>query len=69
MRATPGQVYSIRTYYAGSDRKEFQHVLDNLRRWSPERKPIWTALTVPALAFPDMKIEIEAVAYAPKVEK
>jgi enamine deaminase RidA (YjgF/YER057c/UK114 family) len=63
------QVFSIKTYYAGTDSKELEHVIKNLQRWSPERKPIWTALSVASLAFPEMKIEIDAVAYAPKADK
>lgn len=39
---------------------------ENLEKWFPDHRPIWTAVGVEKLAFPEMLIEIEAVAYDPQ---
>ena len=36
-------------------------------KWFPGEKPIWTQIGVEALGLSEMFIEIEAVAYDPKV--
>jgi enamine deaminase RidA (YjgF/YER057c/UK114 family) len=38
----------------------------NLVRWFPDHKPIWTAVGVESLGLPEMMVEIEAIAYDPE---
>ncbi|KAJ5656577.1 hypothetical protein N7507_008527 [Penicillium longicatenatum] len=54
-------VYSIRSYHVDID-SSFDHVVSSLKKRISEHRPIWTALAVPRLAFPSMKIEIEVEA-------
>lgn len=35
----------------------------NFKQWMPDHQPLWTALTVPALAIEGMMVEIEVVAH------
>ena len=59
------QVFRVMTYLldipASHDR-----IVENYRKWMPDHCPIWTELGVKELGAPDMRIEIEVVAYDPK---
>jgi enamine deaminase RidA (YjgF/YER057c/UK114 family) len=37
-----------------------------LKKWTPDHKPIWTCIGVEKLAEDEMKVEIEVVAHDPK---
>jgi hypothetical protein len=39
---------------------------ENLLRWFPNHKSIWTVVGVENLGLPEMLVEIEAVAYDPQ---
>lgn len=62
------KVYSIRTYHvvpAGADSiagDDIGAVLGSFGTLMPDHLPVWTAIAVPALAFPGMHIEIEVKA-------
>lgn len=57
------QVISIRTLHVGLDSEHGAAVTRNLRKYSPDRPPIWTQYGVVALGHPAMKFEIEVEAY------
>ncbi|MDQ1137795.1 enamine deaminase RidA (YjgF/YER057c/UK114 family) [Microbacterium sp. SORGH_AS 1204] len=58
-------VFSVRTYHVvpvGADSipgEAIGAILNSFAAHLPERYPVWTAIAVPALAFPGMRIEIE----------
>ncbi|KAJ5756877.1 uncharacterized protein N7511_007059 [Penicillium nucicola] len=54
-------VYSIRSYHVGID-ASYDLTVNKLKERIPGHRPIWTAIAVPQLAFPAMKIEIEVEA-------
>ena len=54
-------VYSIRSYHVDID-ASYDNFVTTLRERIPGHRPIWTAIAVPRLAFPAMKIEIEVEA-------
>lgn len=56
-------VYSLRSYVVGASSETYQPLVDMLKAKTPNHRPIWTALTVPELAFPGMRIELEVEAY------
>ena len=56
-------VYSLRSYVVGPSGETFQPLVDELKKRTPNHRPIWTALTVPELAFPGMRVELEVEAY------
>lgn len=58
-------VYLLRTYAVDMD-AAFPHLSARLRERIPDHRPLWTALSVPRLATPDMLIEIEVEAYKPQ---
>ena len=63
------QVYKIRSYHPNLELNHMKWVREELERWWPDEKivkrPIWTAVGIEKLAFPEMLVEIEAVAYDP----
>ena len=38
-------------------------MIRNMKEYMPNHQPIWTALGIEKLAFPDMKVEIEVSAH------
>ncbi|KAK5737918.1 hypothetical protein LTR17_006358 [Elasticomyces elasticus] len=54
-------VYSIRSYQTNIE-NHFQYFVDKLKSRIPGHRPIWTALSVPRLAFGTMLVEIEVEA-------
>ncbi|KAH7304183.1 putative L-PSP endoribonuclease family protein [Stachybotrys elegans] len=59
------QVYKIVSYHVHLGDDVMLFMKKNFIEWFPDHKPIWTAVGVERLALPQMKIEIEAVAYDP----
>lgn len=55
-------VYLIRSYHVDMD-SSYDHVVKTLKARIPGHRPVWTAISVPRLAFPAMLIEIEVEAY------
>jgi enamine deaminase RidA (YjgF/YER057c/UK114 family) len=58
-------VYQVRSYSTDMD-QNLEYIVENLKKWCKGHKPVYTALSVPRLALPDMKIEIEVEAYDSK---
>ncbi|KAH6686618.1 Endoribonuclease L-PSP/chorismate mutase-like protein [Plectosphaerella plurivora] len=54
-------VYSVRSYDVDIG-VTFPLMVEELKRRLPSHRPIWTSIGVPALAFPEMRIEIEVEA-------
>jgi enamine deaminase RidA (YjgF/YER057c/UK114 family) len=54
-------VYSIRSYHVDIS-SSYDLIVNKLKERVPGHRPIWTAIAVPQLAFPAMKIEIEVEA-------
>ncbi|KIX02261.1 uncharacterized protein Z518_08200 [Rhinocladiella mackenziei CBS 650.93] len=59
------QVYKVRAFCVDMPIEEEMagHVIRNLRQYCPNHQPLLTAVGVPALAFPAMRIEIEVEAH------
>lgn len=38
------------------------HMIQRLKKWMPDRAPIWTCVGVPALGNPNMRVEIRVTA-------
>lgn len=60
------QVYRITSYHPKACGNAMPTMKENLLRWFPDHKPIWTAVGVENLGLPEMMVEIEAVAYDPQ---
>lgn len=58
-------VYSVRSFHVDTD-ESWPLMVEKLKKRVPGHRPIWTAIGVPTLAFPPMKIEIEVEAYKGK---
>jgi enamine deaminase RidA (YjgF/YER057c/UK114 family) len=58
-------VYLIRTYQTDIA-SHYDYFVQKLKSRIPGHRPIWTALSVPNLAFPEMSVEIEVEAYRSK---
>ncbi|KAL4767458.1 YjgF-like protein [Aspergillus nidulans var. acristatus] len=54
-------VYLVRSYHVDMD-ASYDAVVKGLKGRISGHRPVWTAVAVPRLAFPDMKIEIEVEA-------
>ena len=61
MHLTKLQVYLLRSYQLDID-KQWKFLVETLRNRIPGHRPIWTALSVPRLAFPAMSVELEVEA-------
>lgn len=59
-------VYLIRSYSVDM-KASIDYLHAKLRERIPGHRPLWTELSVPHLAFPDMLIELEVEAYKPQV--
>lgn len=59
-------VFSLTSHHMPMSDKAMEIMVRLLKKHCPNHQPIWTSLGVPALAFPDMKVEIEVRAYSPK---
>lgn len=59
-------MFRINSYHPNLSREALSSMKENLEKWFPDHRPIWTAVGVEKLAFPEMLIEIEAVAYDPQ---
>ncbi|GJN93716.1 hypothetical protein Rhopal_006773-T1 [Rhodotorula paludigena] len=60
------QVVKIVTYHVDLQPLHMELVIKNLKEKMRKRQPLWTLIGVAKLAFPDMHIEIDVVAYDPK---
>jgi enamine deaminase RidA (YjgF/YER057c/UK114 family) len=60
------QVFRINSYHPNSSLEAMAAMKENLEKWFPDHRPIWTAVGVEKLAFDEMLIEIEAAAYDPQ---
>ncbi|KAJ5671343.1 YjgF-like protein [Penicillium longicatenatum] len=61
-------VYLIRSYQVDMG-VSYDHFVKTLKARIPGHPPIWTAISVPRLAFPTMLIEIEVEAYNSRTSK
>lgn len=52
------QVYLLRSYQVDIG-THWQYLADKLKARIPGHRPLWTALSVPRLAFPAMSVELE----------
>jgi enamine deaminase RidA (YjgF/YER057c/UK114 family) len=59
------QVYKVVTY-STNIREQHEHIVRNLRKWFPERPPIWTEIGVKQLGADEMHFEIDVEAYDPE---
>jgi enamine deaminase RidA (YjgF/YER057c/UK114 family) len=59
------QVFRVNSYPANLTPETLNKIGEQFRKWTPEHKPIWVALPVERLGVPEMRIEIQVVAYSP----
>ncbi|KAK7219548.1 hypothetical protein V2G26_007551 [Clonostachys chloroleuca] len=59
------QVFRVNSYHANFTPEVLDKMGQQFREWMPEHKPIWVALPVERLGVPEMRIEIQVVAYSP----
>ncbi|KAL4905935.1 hypothetical protein BDW74DRAFT_177632 [Aspergillus multicolor] len=58
------QVYRVRIFTTEIKNEELMRLLvENLRKWMPDHKPVLTGVGVTGLALEGMRVEIEAVAH------
>lgn len=57
------QVYLIRSYHVGMTQDALEVTAQCLKEYTPDHAPLWTAIGVEKLAFPEMRIEIEVKAH------
>ncbi|KAL4901592.1 hypothetical protein BDW74DRAFT_170051 [Aspergillus multicolor] len=55
-------VYLVRSYHVDMG-SSYDYVVEKLKTRIPGHRPVWTAIAVPCLAFPAMRIEIEVEAF------
>lgn len=55
------QVYCLRSYQLNIG-EHWSYLVEKLRKRIPDHRPIWTALSVPSLAFKPMTVELEVEA-------
>lgn len=56
-------VYKLIVYYTPMSEEALNLTVDELRRWFPDHRPLFTAIGVANLALPDMHVEIEVLAH------
>lgn len=61
----PIQVYRITSYHAPQSPEAMEIMVRTLKKYTPNHKPLWTAVGVQRLAFDDMFVEIEVSAHVP----
>lgn len=59
------KVYSLRSYQTNIS-EHWAYLVEKLRKRIPDHRPIWTALSVPKLAFEAMTVELEVEAIRQK---
>lgn len=62
-------VFRVNSYHvemAGMEEEVLGRMVENFKKYMPNHQPIWTCVGVPALALPEMKVEIEVVAFDEK---
>ncbi|KAL6815241.1 putative translation initiation inhibitor [Trichoderma sp. SZMC 28013] len=60
------QAIQIKSYHTNLGDEVIGYMTENLKRWIPDHKPIWTAIGVTKLGLVGMRVEIEAVAHDPQ---
>ncbi|KFH44089.1 hypothetical protein ACRE_051690 [Hapsidospora chrysogenum ATCC 11550] len=59
------QVYRVNSYHTALSPEVTALMTKNFKNWMPDHKPIWTEIGVKELGLPEMRVEIEVVAYDP----
>jgi len=60
------QVFRVNSYHVNFDDAVLKHMVECLKKWTPDHAPLWTCVGVTRLGTESMKVEIEVVAYDPK---
>ncbi|KAL6690880.1 putative translation initiation inhibitor [Trichoderma pleuroticola] len=60
------QAIQIKSYHTNLGDEAIGYMTENLKKWIPNHKPIWTAIGVTKLGLVGMRVEIEAVAHDPQ---
>jgi len=60
------EVYKVRLYLTEVNERSFAAAVRNLKRWSPDHRPVLTCIGVTTLGLPGMRIEIEVKAHVEK---
>ena len=55
-------VYLVRTYHVEMG-ASYDYLVEKLKKRIAGHRPVWTAISVPRLAFPEMLIEVEVEAF------
>lgn len=57
------QVYRVNSYHTDMSHDTLMYVVENLKKWMPDHKPILTCVGVTQLGIEGMRLEIEVAAY------
>jgi enamine deaminase RidA (YjgF/YER057c/UK114 family) len=60
------EVYKVRLYLTEVNERSFVAAVRNLKKWSPDHRPILTCIGVTSLGLPGMRVEIEVKAHVEK---
>ncbi|GAA5826851.1 hypothetical protein JCM11251_002918 [Rhodosporidiobolus azoricus] len=60
------QVFKVVSYHVDLQHVHAELMVKNLKEKMPDRQPLWTMIGVEKLAWPEMHVEIDVVAYDPK---
>jgi hypothetical protein len=63
---TTSQVFKLVSYHVDLQPKHMELMIKYLKKYSPDRQPLWTQIGVARLAYDSMHVEIDVVAYDPK---
>lgn len=61
------QVFRINSYHTNLTPEITMVMGEHFRKWMPNQKPIWVAIGVSQLGAPGMHVEIQVVAFDPKL--
>lgn len=62
-------VFRVNSYHVGLEgthEEVLSRMVENFKKYMPNHQAIWTLVGVPVLALPEMKVEIEVVAFDEK---
>lgn len=69
MQAGWKSVFRVNSYHVGLEGQQEEvlgRMVENFKKYMPDHQPVWTCVGVTVLGEPEMKVEIEVVAFDEK---
>lgn len=63
------QVFKVASYHTSITPEGSARLSENIKKWMPDHRPIWTQVGVAQLGLDGMTVEIEVAAYDPQGAK